>query len=278
VRRAEETGGPRGDTPREQARRHSNGIDAGGLQKISGKARWDGMENQVPSLSPLNTIPADVLEMLGPPPLLPAEDEKLHFTIVATIARPIRSPDIVTWMLIKDLADHRFEIARYRRLKTRLIQSAAGQERARCQGELPEAERPERPESEARTHASLVVALRGVHGNDPRFAALVDQEVREERERNAALEPTQDRIEAPEARPLKDDDFAGVFGNWIDDVERIDLLLRASEQRFTQALREIERHIFGFGRLLRDDRDRLIDGEVIGGPEPHIRAISQKDQ
>jgi hypothetical protein len=234
------------------------------------------MENQAPALSALNTIPADVLEMLGPPPLLSSEDEKLYFAIVSRIARPVRSPDIITWMLIKDLADHRFEIARYRRLKTRLIQWAAGQERASRQGLLPGADQPERQESEERRHATFVVASRGVYGNDPRFNELVDQELREERERNAALEQ-QRSIEEPKARLLTEDYFVGVFGNWIDQVERIDVLLQAEEQRFTQSLREIERHIFGFGRLLRDDRDTLIDGEVIGGPETHIRAISQKD-
>jgi hypothetical protein len=142
---------------------------------------------------------------------------------------------------------------------------------------LPEADRPERQESEERRQAGYVVASRGVYGNDPRFNELVDQELREERERNAALEQ-QRSIEEPKAGLLTEDDFVGVFGNWIDQVERIDALLQAEEQRFTQALREIERHIFGFGRLLRDDRDTLIDGEVIGGQETHIRAISQKDQ
>jgi hypothetical protein len=63
-----------------------------------------------------------------------------------------------------------------------------------------------------------------------------------------------------------------VFGNWINAVERIDVLLRAAEQRFSYALREIERHILGFGRLLRDDLDRLIDGEVVGGPRSHQEA------
>jgi hypothetical protein len=234
------------------------------------------MENQVPSISALNTIPADVLEMLGPPPLLSTEDEKLYFALVSRIARPIQSPDIVTWMLIKDLADHRFEIARYRRLKTRLIQWAADQERAPCQGFLPGAERPERKESEERTHAGFVVAARGVYGNDPRFKGLVDQEMRETRERETLQRESKDRgtVEAPNARLSPEDDFVGAFGNWIDQVERVDVLLLTEEQRFTQALRELERHSFGFGRLLRDDHDTLIDGEVVGGPETHIRAIS----
>lgn len=242
------------------------------------------MENLVPSLSPLNTIPADVLEMLGPPPLLPPEDEKLYFAIVATMARPIRSPDIITWMLIKDLADHRFEIARYRRLKSRLIQSAADQKRARHQEALPEGDRFEQSESLMKSYAACAVAARGFDRNHPQFEQLIDEQLqRDICERDAAREAErqaklQRSHEQPEVQPRTDDDLAGAFGNWIDDVERIDLLLRVSEQRFTQALREIERHVFGFGRLLRDDRDKLIEGEVVGGPETHFRAISQKDR
>jgi hypothetical protein len=226
------------------------------------------METQVPSVIPLNSIPADVLEMLGPPSLLSTEDEKLYVAVLAKIARPIRSPDIVTWMLIKDLVDHRFEIARYRRLKTRLIQRAADQERARRRGGAPEAGRPERSESQLRSYAALRVASRKVNGNDPRFNELVEQEMRDIREREPALElQLRGSTEAPEAQPPSDDDFVGVFGTWIDDHERIDVLLRGAEHRFAQALREIERHISGLGRLLRDDWDKVVDGEVISASE-----------
>jgi hypothetical protein len=247
---------------------------ARGLAKNLRQGEADGMETQTPSVTPLNSIPADVLEMLGPPPLLSTEDEKLYFAIVAQIARPLPSPDIITWMLIKDLADHRFEIARYRRLKTRLMQWAADQESARRRGLDPDADRTGQQDAEERRHATYIVASRGIYGNDPRFDALVEQELREERERNAAK--PRGSIEAPTAQPLTDDDLVGVFDNWIGAHERIDALLRSAELRFTQALREIERHIFGFGRLLRDDVDTLIDGEFVSGPKTPIRAISRR--
>ena len=63
------------------------------------------MEQHVSPVTPMNSIPADIQEMLGPPPLLSTEDEKLYFAFVAKLAQPIPSPDIITWMLIKDLAD-----------------------------------------------------------------------------------------------------------------------------------------------------------------------------
>src|SRR5947209_996874 len=185
-----------------------------GLAKNLRQGNPDGMEHQATSVTPLNSIPADVLEMLGPPPLLSSEDERLYFAIVAQMARPIPSPDIVTWMLIKDLADHRFEIARYRRLKARLIHWAADQERARRGGLLADADRPGREDAEERRHAAYMVASRNIYGNDPRFDALVEQELREERERNAGK--PRGTIEEPPAEPLNDDDFVGAFASWIN--------------------------------------------------------------
>jgi hypothetical protein len=241
---------------------------ANGLAKNLRQGNADVMEQQALSVTPLNPIPADVMEMLGGPPLLSTEDEKLYFAIVATIAQSIRSPDIVTWMLIKDLADHRFEIARYRRLKTRLIQRAADQESARLRGVAPEAGRYGQRESQERVYAAIRVASRGTNGNDPKFSELVDQEMCDTRERDAARElQNRGSIEAPKVQPLSDDDVVGVFGNWIDGHERIDVLLRGAEHRFAQALREIERHIYGFGRLLREDWDKVVDGEVISAAE-----------
>ena len=239
------------------------------------------MESEARSVTPLNSIPADVLEMLGPPPLLSTEDERLYFAIVAQIARPIPSPDIVTWMLIKDLADHRFEIARYRRLKTRLIQWAAEQERARRRGSLADADRPEQGDAPEADVAAFQVALRGIHGNDARFNEMVSLQSRQNREREAGarearMREARERDSIANAQPAAEDDFVGVFANWIGEIERIDILARAAEQRFTHALREIERHIFGFGRLLRADLDRLIDGEVVSGSPRH--AIAQVHQ
>jgi hypothetical protein len=223
------------------------------------------MEQHVSPVTPMNSIPPDIQEMLGPPPLLSTEDEKLYLAFVAKLAQPIRSPDIVTWMLIKDLADHRFEIARYRRLKTRLMQWAADQESTRRRGLLPDAERPELSESQMRSIAAIEVALRGVNGPEPEFEGLVEQEFREMKEREAHERESRlrDIIEEAQAQPPTEDDLADGFDSWINKVERIDVLLRAEEQRFSQTLRELERHTFGFGRLLRDDQDRLIDGEVV---------------
>src|SRR5262245_8809605 len=72
----------------------------------------------------IDSIPSDVLKLLGPPPLLSTEDANLYYAMLASIAQSIRPGDCITWLLIKDLADHRVEVARYRRFKTGFIQAA----------------------------------------------------------------------------------------------------------------------------------------------------------
>ena len=79
-------------------------------------------------VAPLDGIPMDVLQLVGPPPTLPTEDPNRYYAMIAAFARAIQPHDLITWMLIKDLADHRLEIARYRMIKTGLVKAARGRE------------------------------------------------------------------------------------------------------------------------------------------------------
>jgi hypothetical protein len=60
-------------------------------------------------------IPPEIQELLGPPPLLPNEDTKLYYALLGSLAQTIRPTDVIAWPLIRDLADRRIDIARYRR-------------------------------------------------------------------------------------------------------------------------------------------------------------------
>jgi hypothetical protein len=73
------------------------------------------MPKKVPALS--RTIPPEILEILGPPPLLSTEDKDLYYATLARFAKDLAPSDLVTWLLIKDLADYRVEIQRCRRGK-----------------------------------------------------------------------------------------------------------------------------------------------------------------
>ena len=66
-------------------------------------------------------VPATIRAILGPPALLSSEDAAIYEATLAHFAREVAPRDLIAWMLIKDLADHRLEIARYRRLRAALV-------------------------------------------------------------------------------------------------------------------------------------------------------------
>src|SRR5258708_5084579 len=69
-------------------------------------------------------IPTDVLHLIGLPPTLPWESKELYFKMIASFAEALEPDDLISWMLIKDLADHRLEIARYRVIKAGFVKAA----------------------------------------------------------------------------------------------------------------------------------------------------------
>ena len=70
------------------------------------------------------SLPQEMVELLGPPPLLSSEDVEIYYAVFASFVNDINPNDMLSWMWIKDLADYRLEILRYRRMKVELMQSS----------------------------------------------------------------------------------------------------------------------------------------------------------
>src|SRR3954468_8598909 len=70
------------------------------------------------------SVPPDIKEILGPPPILSSEDAAIYDAMLSWFAHDIAPADVIAWMLVKDLVDLRIELARYRRLKTGIMQNA----------------------------------------------------------------------------------------------------------------------------------------------------------
>lgn len=82
------------------------------------------MKASVPTQRPsrlAKQLPSEVREILGPPPILSTEDSTIYYATLAWFAKDLQPADLITWLLVKDLADHRIEIARYRRFKTTML-------------------------------------------------------------------------------------------------------------------------------------------------------------
>src|SRR5918911_701919 len=63
-------------------------------------------------------VTPQIAALLGSSPLLSTEDQRSYDGTLDMLARAVRPGDPIAWFLVKDLADLRFEIDRYRRIKS----------------------------------------------------------------------------------------------------------------------------------------------------------------
>src|SRR5882724_11417825 len=74
----------------------------------------------------MKPIPAEILEIFGDAPILSTEDAGRYHAMIAAFAEHVDPGDFITWCAIKDLADYRTEIWRYRRMKAQTVDNAYG--------------------------------------------------------------------------------------------------------------------------------------------------------
>jgi hypothetical protein len=239
------------------------------------------------------TIPPDIREMLGPAPVLSAaEAEAYEQMILPRFAQAVRPQDWIEWFSVKDLADARLEMSRWRILKNRLMEEGSKAKVAR---------------ETAGIQARLVSETWGVcvtsrsvfspAGIDEKAEAGEDKKVEagESAERGEKADPT-NKVEADsglvepdksleaerelklkaevaklieenakklalQANSLSGDDHAGSFQDWITAYERADRLQTQAERRFNDALELLDRHRAGLGLRLRQASDDIVDGE-----------------
>ena len=206
-------------------------------------------------------VPATIRAMLGPPALLPGEDAAIYEATLAHFAREVAPRDIIAWMLIKDLADHRLEIARYRRIRTALVRYPFDQSRRR------------RWRQEARRETTSKSCLRSTKpsmSSAKRSRRAAGRTSRRSTSRSTPMPPIsatrRDQswnamiAEIRSYQPT-DRDIAASLPSWIGGYQQLDRCLQAAEERFIATLRDIERHVAGFGKTLR--RVDVIEGEVL---------------
>ncbi len=204
-------------------------------------------------------VPATIRAMLGPPALLPNEDAATYEATLAHFAGEIAPRDLITWMLIKDLADLRLEIARYRRIRTALLRHPFDRraERMVVEAESQHAQEADMLDEIARRAHAEIEEEGGADAAQERVE--IDQYTADQRRgadqyRQAVI--AEIRSHHPTDRHIVTD-----LPDWIDGYQQLDRCLQAAEQRFIAALRDIERHVAGFGKTLR--RFEVIEGEVL---------------
>jgi len=218
---------------------------------------------QLPAAKRPKPIPADIKDILGPLPLLTTEDAATYDAMLSCFAADLAPEDIIAWTFVLDLCVYRVEIARYRRLKAAVIHKAY---ETRINKEI------EHVNWDA---ASQRECLRKKADLDKQAAPQTIADKKELQKREADIEISlkaslarveRDRlgcVQEWQSRLATDRDLSDELDNWMNDFQKIERLQEIAEKRFTTTLRDLERYVTGFGKTLRDNLTKIIDGEVV---------------
>ena len=221
------------------------------------------MENAT-AQSLMKPIPAEVLEIFGNAPLLSTEDSARYHAMIAAFAEHVDPGDFITWCYIKDLADCRTEIWRYRRMKARIVNNAhravIDKRIAGFQSALKEA--PAEIRARWAKQAGEEMTKRGLYGAEyEKFVA--DQQPHIEAEIKARQNSLQKTIDYWRAYVPDESDLAAELHVWIGSHRTLDEQISMAEEKYAAALEDLERHLFGFGKALRGDLHKIIEGEIV---------------
>jgi hypothetical protein len=204
------------------------------------------------------TMPLEVRDLLGPAPVLSTEDARRYEKILKSFAQCVQPRDFIEWMLVRDLADERWEIERLRRFKHQLVEELY---------KVHVAQRTEVAKARFETEVwGLCVTARGVLTGEK-----LEPEVRAEREKQLNVDiknlqnKTAEQILELNKAPTTAD-FVRVGQEWLLLYERIEKLERAAGQAFHGVLEEIDRYREGLGPRLRKACDEIIEGEFEEAP------------
>jgi hypothetical protein len=213
--------------------------------------------NQVTSI-----IPANIEQLLEPSALLPSEDRGRYMAMIREIAKSVPPLDFLTWMLIREIVEQYFEVDRARRYKNLVIKESglrrfkyemSMQDLTRSVGRTNLAAARQAEEKEigesgktAQEIASLKVGVKAKY--DAISAEEKAQEDEDNRKRLESLDLLSMGLNSP--------------SSWIKHYEQFDALFGVALARYQQSLQELENHVMGFGRALRESVSQIIEGDL----------------
>jgi hypothetical protein len=184
--------------------------------------------------------------------------------MIAAFAEHVDPGDFITWCYIKDLTDYRTEIWRYRRMKAETVDNAHGAviEKRLDALRTALAKAPAAIRTRLVTAANEEIKQRGLHGDE--YAAFVaDLETRIEAEITARQDGLREQIDYLDTYVPDESELAGELHVWIGDHRALDQQISAAEEKYAAALEDLERHLFGFGKALRGELHKIIEGEIV---------------
>jgi hypothetical protein len=195
------------------------------------------------------TVPGPVerLALFGPPSLIEGEDAAAYDQLLARICAAVKPVDIIEEMFVADLVFSEWEVLRWRRLKSSLIQARG-----------------------RRVLQHFLEPLRKDWVQDEPFPPSLLDMIREDQATKklvrayARREPDAVRLVhrlVTDAGASMDGLMADALAERLDDIERIDRLISIAESRRDASLHEIERRRAVLGETLRRSVQDIEDGE-----------------
>jgi hypothetical protein len=216
----------------------------------------------------MKPIPGEVLEIFGDAPILSTEDSARYRAMIAAFAEHVDPGDFITWCYIKDLTDCRTEIWRYRRMKAQTVDNAycAIIKKRVDEFRTALARAPAEIRTRLVTAATEEIKQRGLAG-DAYATFVADLETRIEAGIKARQDDLKERIDYWQTCEPDESELAGELHVWIGDHRALDQQISLAEEKYAAALEDLERHLFGFGKALRGDLHKIIEGEIVAGGE-----------
>ncbi len=203
-------------------------------------------------------IAVEFERLFGPPPVHKFEDEEIYNAILSGLAQDVGPLDTIEQILLRDLADHAYEIQWLRRLRHQVIREAHKQELAR---------RGEKLVAEAHVRINRIKAASASNApNADRPTAdksVSEAEAAEIEKINAEFREKLETLMEAEHGEI---DEAALFRNWIAYYDAIEGRLTVVERKFRLALQELDQHRQGLGQHLHKVAERIIDVEPSEDP------------
>jgi hypothetical protein len=175
--------------------------------------------------------PDELRELLSPPPVLGSEDDRAYGEIVGRLTQALAPRDFFEQLLVRELADCTWEMARYRRQKTLTMERGFDEDMEFPAHEaLDELEEPSAEEGDETTLADAVEEAQCVEQPD-----AIDFEL----------------------------DHARALRRALIYHERLDRLLITTSNRRDEVLGVLERYRIGLGQWSREVSDRIIAAEPV---------------
>jgi hypothetical protein len=212
-------------------------------------------------------LPTELHILLDDPPVTNRDDAALHELTFMGLAHAVKPRDFIEWLILRDMADHRYEIAWGRRLMAGFVRHARKNYKVKEIVELwnPYEEKLKKLNDTIRADlAKQIGQLKGepekVKTDTERLQAEAkarclesDKEVRLKAQKEWA--PVQRAID----EELTDADF---FKDWIGPYEHLLNLVQRAEQKFDNDLRRLDEYRHGLGESLRKSAREIIDAEL----------------